>query len=262
MKIAVLQMNSKEDFKENLKVIRESAKTAKDQGAQALFLPECFYSMSDGLKPTPYLVEEGNEHHQNIQAIAKDFGLGLIGGSAATAFNGNVVNRAYNYDEFGNSLGDYDKINLFSCDIKKENQRKSIDEADIYTPGHDPKLIEFHKVLIGLGICFDLRYPEMARDYVKKGAKLLTFSSAFTVPTGKAHWHTLVRARAIENQCFVVACAQWGRHNDRIQTYGHSLVVDPWGEILVDAKEGEGLHFAELDFNRVDEVRSAVKVFK
>lgn len=262
MKIAVLQMNSKEDYKENLEFIHQNAKAAKEAGAQALFLPECFYSMSDGLKPTPYLIEEYNEHHQNIQEIAKKHGIALIGGSAATAHEGNVVNRAYNYDEQGNSLGDYDKINLFSCDIKKQNSSKKIDEADIYHPGNTPKLIEFQGVKIGLGICFDLRYPEMARNYVKEGARLLTFSSAFTVPTGKAHWHTLNRARAIENQCFVVAAAQWGRHNERIQTYGHSLVIDPWGEVLLDAKEGEGLHIVDLNFERVDEVRSAVKVFK
>ena len=255
-------MNSKEDFEVNLKFIRDHAKVAVEKGAEALFLPECFYSMSDGLKPTPFLVEEGNEHHKNIQAIAKDFGIALIGGSAATSYEGNVVNRAYNYDHQGKSLGDYDKINLFNCDIQKDDQRKSIDEADIYHPGNTPKLIQYKDLKVGLGICFDLRYPEMARQYVREGANLLTFSSAFTVPTGRAHWHTLVRARAIENQCFAVASAQWGRHNDRIQTYGHSLVVDPWGEVLLDAKEGEGLFIVNLDLNRVDEVRRAVKVFK
>jgi predicted amidohydrolase len=115
---------------------------------------------------------------------------------------------------------------------------------------------------IGLGICFDLRYPKMARDYVLNGANLLTFSSAFTVPTGRAHWHTLVRARAIENQCFVVAAAQVGRHNERIQTYGHSLVVDPWGDILVDAGDKVGLHFFDIDLSIMKKVRESVGVFK
>ncbi len=261
MKVALLQMNSKLDYQENLEFIRTKAKIAQDEGARALFLPECFYSMSDGTKPTPYLVEEGNEHHQNILSLAKDFKLALIGGSAATLLNGKVVNRAFNIDPQGHSLGNYDKMHLFSCDIKKEDSRKSIDEADIYTPGNQPQMIEFEGIKMGMGICFDLRYPEMARDYVHQGAKLLTFSSAFTVPTGKAHWATLVRARAIENQCFVVAAAQWGRHNERIQTYGHSMIVDPWGEVLVEAGEGESLHLVDLDFSRVEEVRRSVKVF-
>ena len=122
-------------------------------------------------------------------------------------------------------------------------------------------MIEAGPLKIGLGICFDVRFPEMARGYSKKGANLLTFSSAFTVPTGKAHWHTLVRARAIENQCFVVASAQWGQNNERISTYGHSLVVDPWGEILADAGEGEKVITAELNLDYVQEVRKKVKVF-
>lgn len=262
MKIALVQMNSKLNYQENLEFIREKAKEAQEQGAKALFLPECFYSMSDGTEPTPHLIEEGNEHHKNIKAIAGDFDLALIGGSAATLKEGKVVNRAYNLKPSGKSLGDYDKIHLFSCDIKKENSRKSIDEADIYYPGSEPSLIEFEGIKIGIGICFDLRYPEMARKYVHEGAKILTFASAFTVPTGKAHWATLIRARAIENQCYVVASAQWGRHNDRIQTYGHSMVVDPWGEVLVDAGEGESLHIVDLNMDRIEEVRRSVKVFK
>ncbi|MCF8057706.1 MAG: carbon-nitrogen hydrolase family protein [Bacteriovoracaceae bacterium] len=262
MRIAVLQMNSKEDFQENLKVIRSHAEEAVNQAAKMLFLPECFYSMSNGLKPTPYLVDEHNEHYENIRAIAKDFGISLVGGSAATNLNGSVVNRAYNFDALGNPLSHYDKINLFSCDIQKEGQRKAIDEADIYTAGKIPQLIAVGGIKVGLGICFDLRYPEMARQYVREGAQILTFSSAFTVPTGKAHWHTLLRARAIENQCFVVAAAQYGLHNERIQTFGHSLVVDPWGDVLLDAKEGVGLHVVDLEMDRIETIRKSVKVFK
>lgn len=264
MKIAVLQMNSKLDFKENLSFINEKASVASQAGVKALFLPECFYSMSDGKSPTPYLVDQGNEHYENIRQVAKDHSLYVVGGSAATKnHNGKkVLNRAYNFSPSGEDIGHYDKINLFSCDIKKPDGNKAIDESDIYANGNEPKIIDIDGAKVGLGICFDLRYPEMARQYVREGAQILTFSSAFTVPTGKAHWHTLCRARAIENQCFVVAAAQWGQHNDRIQTFGHSLVIDPWGDVLVDAKEGEGLHMADLDLSRIKEIRSAVKVFK
>lgn len=266
-KIALLQMNSHYEASKNLEAVETAAKKSIEEGAEALFLPECFYSMSDGLAATEYLVEgdlqkrKEDEHYQAIQRISQ-LGIALIGGSAATRDRDNVVNRTYNFSKDGEDLGHYDKINLFSCDIQKENQRKAIDESDIYTPGTEPQLIEWEGIKIGLGICFDLRYPEMARSYVEQGAKILTFSSAFTVPTGRAHWHTLVRARAIENQCFVVACAQVGKHNERIITYGHSLVVDPWGEIILDAKDEEGLFFVELNLERIDEVRKSVKVFK
>lgn len=262
MKIAIFQLNSALDFKENLETIHKMGAEAKLQGAEAFFLPECFYSMSDGTAPSPYLVEDNNEHFENIKEIATKHQVFLIGGSVATLHEGKVVNRAYNFDPTGKLLGKYDKVHLFSCDIQKPDQRKTIDEADIYTPGSQSQMLEFNGIKVGLGICFDIRYPEMARTYVHQGAKILTFASAFTVPTGKAHWHTLNRARAIENQCFVVASAQWGKHNERIITYGHSLVIDPWGDVLVDLEEGVGFEVVDLDFDRLDEVRKAVKVFK
>ena len=267
-KLAIFQLNSLEDYKHNLDVIYRLGREAKEKGAEYFFLPECFLSMSNGLRPSPHLIEGEGELYQAIRKLSLDFKVFLIGGSAATKKDSVVVNRAFNFSPEGDDLGHYDKINLFSCDIKKsggnnnEKESKKIDEADIYTPGTQPLLIEAGELKVGLGICFDLRYPEMAREYVRSGANLLTFSSAFTVPTGKAHWHTLVRARAIENQCFVVASAQWGKHNERIQTYGHSLVVDPWGDILVDAKEGESVHVVDIDLGRIAEIRSAVKVFK
>jgi len=264
MKIALFQLNSKLEYKENLEVIHNLASEAKDKGADAFFLPECFYSMSNGLKATPYLVQDDNEHFQLIREIAVRHKAYLIGGSAATSFKGNVVNRVLNFNPEGDLLGVYDKMHLFSCELKKTTSKegaKSIDESDIYTPGTTPTMINVLGEKVGLGVCFDLRYPEMARKYVLEGASILTFASAFTVPTGKAHWHILNRSRAIENQCYVIASAQWGKHNERISTFGHSLVVDPWGDVLVDMKEGVGVEVVELDFDRVSEIRKKVKVF-
>ncbi|MGZ3787676.1 MAG: carbon-nitrogen hydrolase family protein [Bacteriovorax sp.] len=254
MRIAVLQLTSVLDYKTNLATIRRLLKEAKEQGAEAAFLPEVFYSMSDGATSTPYLVEVGNEHYNEIRKLATDFQMALIGGSAATLINGKVVNRAYNFDKFGADLGHYDKINLFACDLPN----KKISEANTYTAGSEYKMVELDSRKIGLGICFDMRFSELALHYRMKGAEILTYPAAFTVPTGKAHWHTLLRARAIENQCYVVAAAQWGHHNDKIQTYGHSLVVDPWGEILLDLEEGEKVGVVNLDFSKVDHIRQSV----
>lgn len=258
MKIGVIQLTSELDYQANLNKIKRFLVEAKNQNVEACFLPECFYSMSDGTKPTPHLVEEGNKHFENIRNLAIDHKMPLLGGSAAASVDGVVMNRNYNFDSDGNDLGHYDKIHLFSCDIEKDGKRKKIDEGDIYTPGNTPKLLKFRELKIGLGICFDLRFSQMAHQFRIQGANLLTFSSAFTIPTGKAHWHTLIRARAIENQCFAIAPAQWGRHNDKIQTFGHSLIVDPWGEVLADAEEGEKLIVAKLDFSRLEEVRQSV----
>ncbi len=258
LKLAVFQMTSVLDSEVNIQKIRAAAKETSEKGVKYLFLPECFYSISNGLKPTPFLVHESNEHFKKISDIAKDFGIYLIGGSVAYESENGVLNRALNFDPNGTLINHYDKVHLFACDLKN----KSINESDIYTPGTESKILELGPLKIGLGICFDVRFPEMGRDYSARGANLLTYSAAFTVPTGKAHWHTLLRARAIENQAFVVAAAQWGEHNERISTFGHSLVIDPWGDILLDAGEGEGVHIVELDLDRVEQVRKSVKVFK
>ena len=258
MKIAVLQLTSVLDYKANLEVIRSQLTEAKAKGAEAFFMPEVFYSMSDGQTPTPYLVEEGNEHYNEIQKLSTDFGMAQIGGSAATNLNGKVVNRAYNFDKHGNDLGHYDKINLFACDLPN----KKISEAKNFTAGKDYKLVELDSHKIGLGICFDMRFSEMGLHYRKNGAEIITYPAAFTVPTGKAHWHTLLRARAIENQCFVVAAAQYGHHNEKIQTYGHSIVIDPWGDVLLDLEEGVKVGVVELDFSKIELIQKSVLMFR
>lgn len=254
MKIAVLQLTSVLDYKINLAVIRRLLKEAREQGAEAAFLPEVFYSMGDGNTVTPYLVEEKNEHYNQIRTLAMEFEMALIGGSAAALCNGKVVNRAYNFDKTGKDLGHYDKINLFACDLPN----KKISEAKNYNAGADYKMIELNGLKIGLGICFDVRFSEMGLHYRLKGAEILTYPAAFTVPTGKAHWHTLLRARAIENQCYVIAAAQWGHHNDKMETYGHSLVVDPWGDVILDLGEGEKVGVVDLDFLKVGLIRQSV----
>lgn len=258
MKVAIVQMTSVLDYRVNLEKIESFLEEVSSQSIDAVFLPECFYSMSNGRGPTPHLVEFENEHYKNIQNLAKKFKVSLIGGTAASLVDGVVINRAYNFSSEGEDLGHYDKNHLFSCDFVRDGKRKKIDEGDVYTPGTESKLLEYSGVKIGLGVCFDLRYSEMSLEYRMKGAQILTYSSAFTVPTGMAHWHTLLRSRAIENQCFVIASAQWGVNNEVISTYGHSLIVDPWGEVLVDAKEGEGIYVQELDLDKISEVRSQV----
>ncbi|MFZ4713910.1 MAG: carbon-nitrogen hydrolase family protein [Bacteriovoracaceae bacterium] len=260
MKIAVLQLESKLEPEINLKTIRTFLKEAKDNGAEAAFLPEVFYSISNGLKPTPYLVEDKNEHYQNIQKLASDFGLYLLGGSVATKVGNKIMNRNYNFDPKGVELNCYDKTHLFSCDLSRDPSKQIIDEGLIYTAGKDLKTLDLGEFKLGLSICFDLRFPEMFRHYFKQGCNVMSISAAFTVPTGKAHWHTLLRARAIENQSYIIAPAQWGVHNERIKTYGHSLIVDPWGEILADAGEGEKVIYADLSMEKLKEVRSRLNV--
>jgi predicted amidohydrolase len=262
MKIGVIQLRSVLSPEINLVTIRKFLTEAKNEGAKAVFLPEVFYSMSDGTRPTPYLIEDKNEHYEAIQNLAVSSGLYILGGSAATNVNGKILNRSYNFDPDGNEIVTYDKMNLFAVDLSKHPSQTVVDEARVYSPGNTPKMLSLDGFNIGLSICFDLRFPELFRSYSFHGANVLSISSAFTVPTGKAHWHTLLRARAIENQCYVIASAQWGQHNEKLSTFGHSLIVDPWGEVLVDAGEGEKIVFADLSLEKLDSVRARLNVLR
>jgi predicted amidohydrolase len=262
MKIGVIQLQSVLEPDINLRTIRTLIEEAKKQKAKAVFLPEVFYSLGDGTTPSPYLIEGQNEHYEAIRHLALDSGLYVLGGSAATLNNGKVMNRCYNFSPRGEEIALYDKINLFSCDLSRHPSNTILDESKIYAAGSEPKIIDVEGYKVGLSICFDLRFPELFRTYSHHGANILSISSAFTVPTGKAHWHTLIRARAIENQCYVVASAQWGQHNEKISTFGHSMVVDPWGEVLVDAGEGEKIVFAEFDMDKLASVRARLNVLR
>lgn len=260
LKVAVIQISSQLDYRENLNKIKAYLKEASENGAKAVFLPECFYTLSDGKNPSPYLVERDNEHFLNIQNLAKEFGVYLIGGSVAHKVEEGIKNRVYNFNPMGEVIGEYDKINLFSCDILKDGQRKKINEADIFSPGEKPLIIDVEGFKVGIAVCFDLRFPNLLLNYYREKVDILTFASAFTVPTGKAHWHTLLRARAIEGQCYVIAAGQCGQNNPNIRTFGHSLIVGPWGEICDDAGEDEGIIYSTLEKSQINETRSRIHV--
>lgn len=260
MKIGLIQLCSVLDPETNLKKIRQFLVEAQSKNVKAVFLPEVFYSMPIGTQRPSILVKKNNEHFVHLQKLAKEFGIALLGGSVCyEGDKGEVLNRSLNFDEQGNDLGHYDKIHLFRCNLPE----KKVDEGELFTEGSRPNLIQWGPLKIGLSICFDLRFPRLYQDYRDQGANLLSISSAFTVPTGKAgHWETLVRARAIENQSYVVACNQWGKNNQETETWGHSMIVDPWGEIIAQAGEGEKLVFAELDLEKVQLIRKRVVLTK
>jgi predicted amidohydrolase len=258
MIIGLVQLNSKLDWKENIQSIDDLIASIKPKNPEAIFLPECFLSMSNGLEPSPFLPEEGNEYFEAISNIAKKYQVALIGGSVAYNLNGKVMNRVLNFNSDGSLMNYYDKNHLFSIELKSKSINKSIDEADIYTAGNESQTLEFGDFKFGINVCFDLRFSEQALGYFNQGCNVLTYASAFTVPTGKAHWHTLLRARAIETQSFVIASAQWGEHNERIKTYGHSLVVDPWGEVLLDLENGVKADVVEINLETVQKVRSRI----
>ena len=262
MKVAVIQMTSVLDFQKNLdfidKTILEIKKESEGRDVQAIFLPEVFYSMSDGVKASPYLVEEGNEHFENIRNIAKKHEVYLLGGSAATigVTEDSVVNRCYNFSPQGELLGSYDKIHLFDVTVSKVETWK---ESNVYDRGDKAVMAEIDGAKLGLSICYDLRFPSLYRHYGQAGADIIAVPAAFTRPTGEAHWESLLRARAIETGSFVIAPAQGGPHEDGRTTYGHSLIIGPWGDILAHLDSDEpGYICADIDITDVAEARRRI----
>jgi len=183
----------------------------------------------------------------------------LIGGSVSYLQDDKIYNRVLNFDPKGRLLETYDKVNLFACDILKDGERKKVDESLIFEAGHQPLIINVLGFKIGLAVCFDLRFPNFLLNYYRENCDIITFASAFTIPTGKAHWHTLVRARAIEGQCFVVASAQVGQNHPNVSTFGHSLIVSPWGEVIEDlGPSEEKIAIYELDHSQLVETRQRI----
>ncbi|HEV2747988.1 MAG TPA: carbon-nitrogen hydrolase family protein [Allosphingosinicella sp.] len=257
MRIAVYQARTGIDPAANARDLVAAAGEAAAGGAAMLFTPEMSGLLDrDRERADGHLRDEaGDPVLQAVRDAAGRHGLWVHLGSLALAGergDGRLVNRGFLIDGTGLVRARYDKIHLFDVDLPTgESWRESAAYA-----GGDRALVAATPIgSLGLSICYDLRFPDLYRALSDAGATVLSIPAAFTVPTGEAHWHVLLRARAIEAGAFVVAAAQAGHHEDGRDTYGHSLVVDPWGKVLLDMGTEPGLGFTELDAGQVEEVR-------
>lgn len=205
--------------------------------------------------------EQADEVLAAVRTAAETHSIWVhLGSLALRGEGGKLVNRAFVIDPAGEIVGRYDKMHLFDVDLPTGESWR---ESAAYQAGSRPVVVRGTPVgALGLTICYDLRFPAIFERLSEADAQLIAVPAAFTVPTGKAHWHVLLRARAIEAGLFVVAAAQSGEHEDGRSTFGHSLVVDPWGEVIVDGGDGEKLLFAEIDLARIAEVRSRIAVLQ
>jgi len=258
-KIALFQSNSGIDPEANARALVDAVVQASGGGAEILFTPEMTGLLDrDSDRAAKSLRPEADDLVlAAAQGAAKANHIWLsIGSLAVLADDGKVANRGFVIDREGQIRARYDKIHLFDVDLPTGESWR---ESKVYSPGQGAVLVNGTPVgKLGLTICYDLRFPMLFARLAEADADVISVPAAFTVPTGRAHWHVLLRARAIEAGLFVVAAAQAGRHEDGRQTFGHSLVVDPWGEVLLDMGDETGVGFADINLKRIPEVRSRI----
>jgi predicted amidohydrolase len=257
VKIAVLQMTTGIDPQANARVLVDAIESAAGEGAAMLFTPEMSGLLDrDRKRGAAHIVSESEDPVlAAVREAAAQTGVWVaIGSLAVTGEGARYANRAFVIDGEGNIAARYDKIHMFDVDLATGESWK---ESNAYAPGQELATAQTPAGKLGLSICYDIRFPALFEALGRARCDVIAIPAAFTVPTGKAHWHVLQRARAIEASAFVVSAAQVGTHEDGRATFGHSLVIDPWGEVLLDmGGEAPGLGFAEIDPARLTEVRS------
>ena len=262
---ACVQFTAGSDSEPNLRMVRDLVRRARDVGADLIMTPEASNFVESGRRRREKARREADDPFlTGMRSVARETGAWLLIGSLvidptgepdATAGETRLANRSFLVDPGGRIVARYDKIHMFDIDLPGG---ESYRESNAYRPGGATIVVDTPWGRLGMSVCYDVRFPHLYRALAQAGADFLVVPSVFTVPTGNAHWHLLLRARAIENGCFVFAPAQWGEHTAGRRSYGHSLIVDPWGEVLADADDGVGIISARIEVARMAEVRRMV----
>ena len=259
-KAAVLQMTAAAEVHSNLDTARRLLEEARERGAVLAALPENFAIMGRKEHEKLAVAESmGDGPIQNfLSETARELGLWIVAGTIpirAERVPEKVAAAELVFDADGKVIGRYDKIHLFDVDLPGRQERYR--ESATIAAGEQPVVIDSPIGRLGLTVCYDVRFPELYRRLLAQSAQVICVPAAFTAPTGRAHWEVLLRARAIENLCYVLAPAQWGMHANNRETYGDSLIVNPWGEVLDRKREGIGLAIAEIDLSVQQELRES-----
>lgn len=256
--LACVQNCAGDDMAANIDAASDLVRAARRDGAELIALPEDVALIHPDPKVLRAHAAPAADHRalKTFQALAREVEAWLLVGSLPVLReDGSLANHSFLLDLEGRVVASYEKIHMFDVDLPSG---KTYRESATYRSGREAVLAPTPWGLLGLTVCYDLRFPQLYRRLAQAGAQMLSIPSAFTRVTGEAHWHVLVRARAIENGCFVFAPCQRGDHPGNRQTFGHSLIVDPWGRVLADGGEDVGYVSAEIDLARVEEVRAMI----
>lgn len=261
-KAACVQANASDDMAANIEVASHMARDAALLGAELVLFPENVTMMTFGADAIRANARSEAEHPAipAFQALSQDLDIWLHGGTLSIdTGDGKLVNRAYVFAPDGSIAARYDKIHMFDVDL---DGGESYRESDTFSPGDAATVVDLPWGGLGLSTCYDVRFAYLYRTLAQAGAQFLCVPAAFTVPTGRAHWEVLLRARAIETGCYVFAPAQTGSHAGGRETYGHALIIDPWGQVLEDAGTEPGFIIADIDPAKVAEARGKVPSLK
>ncbi len=258
MRTAICQLNAGvDDVEANVANAERLLVQAADGGADLAVLPELFAYYGSQRRMRELAEPLGGPITSRLSELARDRSLWVLGGSVCESADGRVYNTSFLFDRDGEMVARYRKIHLYDAELPGQ---RPIRESALFAAGDEVVTRDVEGLRLGMSICYDLRFPELYRGLMTSGAVVLAIPSAFQAATGTAHWETLLRARAIEEQCYVVAAAQWGPWGPPEaghRTFGNAMVVDPWGAVVVRApEEGDGVWFADLDPNEIRSVRA------
>lgn len=259
MRVAVLQMRSTVSIADNIAALDAGVREAAKEGAVYIQTPEMSGILEKNRKAlfSEIKTQEQDELVKHAALLSRELGIWLhIGSHAILVGEQKAANRAFIFSPRGELITTYDKIHMFDVDLEDGGRWR---ESNVYEPGRSSKIVQVADARLGISICYDMRFPSLYRQQALAGAQILTAPSSFTRQTGKAHWHILLRSRAIENGAFMIAAAQGGVHDDGRETFGHSLIINPWGEIIAEVAGNEpGFAIADLDLGAVEAARSCI----
>ncbi len=262
MRVGLVQLCSSTDVSKNIAVTSELIRHAADDGATFIATPEMTHLVQKD-KAGLFASVRPQDEDRGVKAfggLARELGVHILIGSLAIKFGDKVANRSFLFGPDGAIQSTYDKIHLFDAQV---SETESYRESATYVAGDKPVLVDIGAATLGLSICYDLRFPALYNEYAKGGAQILTVPAAFTVPTGRAHWAVLLRARAIETGSFVIAPAQGGLHADGRKTYGHSMLINPWGEVVAELPHDRPDFICEdIDLSEVETARRRIPAWQ